>query len=129
MVSPSGIKMQKVVEETVTKSPSGYDMISQQIKWKPIETSFEEQEILPNGEILSTKSIISPNTQTFITKQVTPEVTVITKQESPVRSSKRYPLPPSNVQILHSELHGDGEADSNFNPEQLSSKNEQRDER
>lgn len=88
MISPSGVKMKKYVEETVTKTPGGYDRISQQIKWKPMETSFEEQEILPNGDILSTKSIVKPESHTVITKQITPDVTVITKQESPRRPSK-----------------------------------------
>lgn len=79
-MSPSGVKMRKVIEQKISKSPSGYDLITQKIKWEPFEEDYEEQELAPDGKIISTKKKFSPkkpqiSKQTFIISPQKPQKT------------------------------------------------------
>lgn len=76
--------MRKIIEEKISKSPSGCDLVIQKVKWEPINESFEEREITPEGDLIIRRSHNNSNSGNSGRKSI-PKVTVVT---SPNRKSK-----------------------------------------
>lgn len=52
IMSPSGVKMKKIIEQTISKSPSGYDLITQKLNGNLLEKTTKSKSSHQMGKSL-----------------------------------------------------------------------------